>query len=91
MALTKVSDSGDRLKTLRELRHKLADTIEKSNSGRDIASLSIQLQKVMLEISELEEKEAVEKDDTVLDIVRRKHGRQVRGDKRQRLETEDEE
>ena len=91
MSLTKISDSGDRLKTLRELRHKLADTIDKSNSGRDIASLSIQLQKVMTEISELEEKEAVEKDDTVLDIVRRKHGRQVRGDKRQRLETEDEE
>lgn len=91
MSLTKISDSGDRLKTLRELRHKLADTIEKSNSGRDIASLSIQLQKVMTEISELEEKEAVEKDDTILDIVRRKHGRQVRGDKRQRLETEDEE
>ena len=89
MNLTKVSDSGDRLKTLKELRHKLADTIDKSQSGRDIASLSIQLQKVMVEIAELEEKRKLDEEDTILDIVRARKARQVRDGQRHRLEVTD--
>ncbi len=77
--LEQIANKGDDLETLKALRQKLARTIDESNSGRDISSLSRQLQIVMSQITELEEERKIREEDTILDIVRRKHSRQVRG------------
>lgn len=78
MNLVQIADKGNDLETLKQLRHKIAETIEESKSGRDIAALSRQLQKVMISISEIEERERINSEDTILEIVRKKHDRQVR-------------
>ncbi len=84
MKLAQIADKGDNLETLKQLRHKLAETIDESKSGRDISSLARQLQLVMAQISELEEEKRLESEDTILDIVRARHTQQVR-DSRGRL------
>lgn len=61
----------DEMETLKALQNKIAATIDKSSSGRDIAALSKQLREVTERISELEEKES--NGDTVIDEIRRKH------------------
>lgn len=76
--IEKIADKGDDLETLKALRQKIAKTIDESKSGRDIASLSRQLQIVMTQISDLEEVRKSREDDTVLEIIRRKHGQTVR-------------
>lgn len=75
--ITPVADSGDSLETLRALRHKLAETIDKSESGRDIAALSRQLQMVMAQIAEQEALQS--EDDPVQDLLKEKKYQQVRG------------
>lgn len=65
-SIEQIAQKGDDLATLKELRQKLARTIDKSESGRDIASLSRQLQIVMQEIAELE---AQEQNDEILEII----------------------
>ena len=78
MKLAQIADKGNDLDTLKQLRHKIAETIDESKSGRDIAALSRQLQTVMQQIAALEaEKEAAEHD-TILDIVRSRHIAAVR-------------
>lgn len=82
MNLVEIADQGNDLETLKQLRHKIAQTIDESKSGRDIASLSRQLQKVMDAIKELEALEKANAEDTILDIVRRKKAQRVRDEQR---------
>lgn len=67
--LTNIVDSGTELEILKSLRHKLADAIENSNSGRDVAALSRQLREVVAKISEIESAEHKEKDISMLDLI----------------------
>ncbi len=67
--LTSIADSGTELEILKSLRHKLAETIEQSQSGRDVASLSRQLRDVLARISEIENNEKENKDISMLDLV----------------------
>ena len=76
--LEKIADQGDDLETLKALRQKIAKTIDESSSGRDIASLSRQLQIVMTQIAEHEEERRVREADPVAAIIRSKQLRQVR-------------
>ena len=57
MTLSEVSKKGGYLATLKALRQKLADSLDESHSGRDIASLALQLQKVLAQIEELEKEQ----------------------------------
>lgn len=63
MRLSEISDRGEHLATLQALRHKLADALDNSNSGRDIASLALQLQKVLTQIDELEQEQRKDPDE----------------------------
>ena len=77
MTLVDIADKGDPLETLKRLRHDLAEAIDNSNSGRDIAALSRQLQMVMISISDLEE----QKDNTseeIEDLIRSNSLKRVR-------------
>lgn len=51
--LVTAAQSGDRLKTLIALRNRLAQQIEQTESGRDLAALSRQLNEVLREIADL--------------------------------------
>lgn len=52
--LAQVAATGDRLATLRAMRDRLAAQIDETNSGRDVASLTKQLQEVIDRIAALE-------------------------------------
>ena len=69
------ADTGDRLETLKALRHKIARAIQNSSSGRDIAALSRQLREVMDEIESAQPAAPAEEAEnvTVLELVRKKH------------------
>lgn len=69
--LSYIADNGTELQLMRALRHKIADTIDQSASGRDIAALSRQLRDVNDRITELEATDP-ENGETVLERVRRK-------------------
>ena len=75
MNLIEAADKGNQLETAKALRHKLAETIEKSTSGRDIAALANQLRGVMETIKNLE-KMNYQDGETVLDKVRKNHAQQ---------------
>ena len=64
--IASIVEKGDTLATLKALRHKLAETIDSSNSGRDIAALARQLQIVTGQISELEAQQADDPIGTIL-------------------------
>lgn len=81
MKLVEIADNGDVLETLRELRHVLAETIEGSTSGRDIAALTRQLQIVMNQIRELEEQSIQDDDLREIEELISQH-KKVRGNKR---------
>lgn len=66
LKLASIAQNGNNLETLRALRQTLAEAIDRTTSGRDIASLSRQLQIVMERISELE---AQEDDDLISKII----------------------
>lgn len=68
-----IADSGDRLETLKELRHKVADALERTESARDIPPLSKQLREIMDEIESIEGVVDKEGRATVLELVRSKH------------------
>lgn len=53
--LTDIIAENDDLQTLEALKEKLAESIDNSNSGRDIAALSRQLTQVIEKIRELKE------------------------------------
>ena len=84
-----IKDRAGELETMKVLQLKLAKTIDESNSGRDIAALSRQLQTVTGRIAELEELES--QTDSVLDQIISKHkDRAVRDSNRRRTEYEQE-
>lgn len=74
-SIISAADSGNRLETLKCLRHTLAVTIQKSESGRDIAALSRQLLIVMEEIAACGGQNDAAENVTVLEMVRKKHER----------------
>ena len=53
MTLTEAAKSGDKRETLIALRDKLAETIEKCESGRDMAANTKRLMEVMAELEQL--------------------------------------
>lgn len=67
LKLANIAQNGDNLETLRALRQTLAEAIDRTTSGRDIASLSRQLQIVIEKISELE---AQDSDDEIARIIK---------------------
>lgn len=73
MKLSEIVDNGNTLETLKYLRHKIAEAIDDSTSGRDIAALSRQLQIVIESISELEKITPDTEIETVLEQVRKRH------------------
>lgn len=66
MQLANIASNGNNLETLRALRQTIAEAIDRTKSGRDLASLSRQLQIVMERITELE---ALEEDDPIAAII----------------------
>lgn len=80
--LVNIADSGDPLETMKALRHIVAEAIIKSESGRDIAALTRQMQILIQSISEIEAEREEKNDEvmTVLEEVRSRHP-QVRPDK----------
>jgi len=54
-SLEAISERGDELETLRALRRKVSNTLDKTASARDIAALSRQLQQLVLRIRDLED------------------------------------
>lgn len=66
----------NRLNTLKRLRDKVAETIDKTESGRDVASLTCQLRAVLAEIDELEKEGGKGLGGTVVaDVMERAHER----------------
>ena len=79
--LERIAKKGEELEILRALRQKLAATIDESNSGRDIAALSRQLQIVIARIRDLEiAAAAAAQDEDIEAIIRRHAAQRVRGD-----------
>lgn len=76
MRIEEIAEKGDDLATMIALRQKLARTIDESRSGRDIASLTRQLQIVLSHIEELERRKQINDADSVIAQVRRKHAHQ---------------
>lgn len=80
--LEQIVEKNNTLESLKALRRKLANALDNTKSGRDIASLSRQLQIVMMQIAEIENKYGLN-DETELDeIINRKRTNKVRPDKR---------
>ena len=75
MALSESAPTGDRLKTLHDLRDLLARNIEACESMRDLAALSGRLQAVLAEIDELSPTE--QKGDAVDEIAKRRAARRA--------------
>ena len=75
MKLETIAKKGDSLETLKALRDKIANTLDNTKSGRDISSLSRQLQLVLAQIEELEAEKKAEEGDTVLDMILAKHNK----------------
>lgn len=73
MALSESAPTGDRLKTLHDLRDLLAVQIEGCESLRDLAALSGRFQSVLAEIDELTPKEAT--GDGIDEIAKRRAAR----------------
>lgn len=71
--LSEVAPTGNRLTTLETLRDKLADTIDKCDSLRDLAALTNRFQSVLAEIDELRPPE--KKGDVVDQIAERRNAR----------------
>ena len=73
MTLTEIAQKGERLATLKALRDKLTEVLDRTNSGRDTAALALQLQKVLAQIDELEREEKAGDPDE-LDALIAAHG-----------------
>ena len=71
LKIEEIAEKGNNLETLKALRQNIARAIDSSNSGRDISSLSRQLQLVLERIAELEAQQQEEV--SVLEIVRERH------------------
>lgn len=77
--LVSAADNGTRLDVLETLRRKVAATIDGTDSGRDVASLSKQLREICAEIDEIKHgtAEPEEEQKTVLELVRARHQKQA--------------
>jgi hypothetical protein len=73
VTLKATAETGDRLKTLEELRDLLAAAIEGTESGRDIAALSLRLTDVLAQIADLAPMDEVDVVDEIAE--RRSHRR----------------
>lgn len=80
--LVTIADQGDSLAMLKALRHKLAETIDTSKSGRDIAALARQLQIVSAQIGEIEDRQS---SDPIADILNERKRTPVRDSNRRPL------
>lgn len=79
MSLASTAATGDSLSTLKELRQRIAEAIDATNSGRDIAALSRQLQIVLDKISEMEiDQEQAVTAGRIEQIINHAHGEIVR-------------
>ena len=54
MNLVEASETGDRLDALRELRRQLAQAIDETSSGRDLAALARRLMDVLEQVERIE-------------------------------------
>lgn len=75
MPISESAQTGDRLKTLHDLRDLLARNIEACESMRDLAALSGRLQAVLAEIDELSPAE--QEVDAVDEIAKRRSARRA--------------
>jgi hypothetical protein len=66
-SLREVAAAGDRLETLYALRDVLARQIEMTESGRDVAALSLRFMSTLAEIDTLERESAPDREGTGLD------------------------
>ena len=73
--ITDVVRNQNRLEMLKALQLKIASTIDSTNSGRDIASLSKQLREISEEIETLEQ---LQRTDEISDILENYTHKQVR-------------
>ena len=69
-SFAEVAAGGDELETLRALRAKIAETIDATKSGRDIAALSRQMMLIAARIKELEDARQDDEASAVLDRIR---------------------
>ncbi len=76
--LVDVVDNNNELETLKALRMKLAETIDQSSSGRDIAALSRQLTGVTKRITELEEMQPCPATEVIDSLIAECSDRRVR-------------
>lgn len=67
MRLADISQQGDNLETLKALRQKVAQAIDSTKSGRDLASLSRQLQIILDRIREIEDSQEDDEIKAILD------------------------
>lgn len=77
MSLSEIAKTGDRAETLRALRDRLAEEIEQTNSGRDLAALSRQLTEVLSQIADLPNGTVLSAADEI--AARREQRRQAAG------------
>ena len=78
--LCTVADTGNRLETLKVLLRKVAQALEMSESGRDIAALARQMQIIMSEIDALEA-EASARNPELTEIINKHRDHTVRENK----------
>ena len=74
-SIEEITAEGSDLEALEALRQKVARTIDQSNSGRDIASLSRQLVGIMARIAEIK---AENEEDPIKELLDRGSHAQVR-------------
>lgn len=75
-SLLNEAKADNRLNTLKRLRDKVAETIDNTESGRDVASLTCQLRAVLAEIDEIEKEGGKGLGGTVVaDVMERAHER----------------
>lgn len=74
-SIEEITAEGTDLEALEALRQKVARTIDKSQSGRDIAALSRQLVGIMARIAEIK---AENEDDPIQDLLESRGFAQVR-------------
>lgn len=79
MKIATAANRGDRLVTLKALRQKIAKAIDDSQSARDIAALSRQLQSILQDIDDIESLIPPEKPQTVMEKLQAKHRNEIAG------------
>ena len=75
-SLSEVASSGDRLETLRVLRDVLAAQIDVTDSGRDVAALSLRFMATLAEIEDLEKSKPEQKGTALDELTARRAARE---------------